>query len=80
MRLKEGIKTGSSQVVFVSDYDDPLKFQAVVRTSRRTPNEPLLPLEKRLSFRLLREKIGSHDIMFSGDTLDLGGHDEREDI
>ena len=30
--------------------------------------------------RLLREKIGSHDIMFSGDTLDLGGHDEREDI
>jgi hypothetical protein len=30
--------------------------------------------------RLLREKIGSHDIMFSGDTLDLGGHDEREDV
>jgi hypothetical protein len=30
--------------------------------------------------RLLREKIGSHDIMFSGDTLDLTGHDEREDV
>ena len=30
--------------------------------------------------RLLRDKIGTHDIMFSGDTLDLGGHDEREDV
>ena len=30
--------------------------------------------------RLLREKIGSHDIMFAGDTLDLAGHDEREDV
>lgn len=30
--------------------------------------------------RLLREKIGSHDIMFSGDTLSLTGHDEREDV
>jgi hypothetical protein len=30
--------------------------------------------------RLLRDRIGAHDIMFSGDTLDLGGHDEREDV
>jgi hypothetical protein len=30
--------------------------------------------------RLLLDKIGAHDIMFAGDTLDLGGHDEREDI
>jgi hypothetical protein len=30
--------------------------------------------------RLLRDKIGAHDIMFAGDTLDLGGHDEREDV
>lgn len=30
--------------------------------------------------RLLRDRIGAHDIMFAGDTLDLGGHDEREDI
>jgi len=30
--------------------------------------------------RLLRDKIGTHDIMFSGDTLDLTGHDEREDV
>ncbi|HEX7088364.1 MAG TPA: hypothetical protein VF198_18540 [Vicinamibacterales bacterium] len=30
--------------------------------------------------RLLRDKIGAHDIMFSGDTLDLGGHDERDDV
>lgn len=30
--------------------------------------------------RVLRDKIGDHDIMFSGDTLDLGGHDEREDV
>lgn len=30
--------------------------------------------------RLLREKIGAHDIMFAGDTLSLAGHDEREDV
>jgi hypothetical protein len=30
--------------------------------------------------RLLRDKIGEHDIMFAGDTLNLGGHDEREDV
>lgn len=30
--------------------------------------------------RVLRDKIVEHDIMFSGDTLDLGGHDEREDV
>jgi len=30
--------------------------------------------------RLLRDKIGTHDIMFAGDTLDLTGHDEREDV
>ena len=30
--------------------------------------------------RLLRDKIGAHDIMFAGESLDLGGHDEREDI
>jgi hypothetical protein len=30
--------------------------------------------------RVLRDKIGDHDIMFSGDTLDLGGHDERDDV
>jgi len=30
--------------------------------------------------RLLRDKIGAHDIMFAGDTLDLAGHDEREDV
>ena len=30
--------------------------------------------------RLLRDKIGAHDIMFAGAALDLGGHDEREDV
>ena len=30
--------------------------------------------------RLLRDKIGAHDIMFAGESLDLGGHDEREDV
>jgi hypothetical protein len=29
--------------------------------------------------RLLRDKIGEHEIHFSGTGLDLGGHDERED-
>jgi hypothetical protein len=30
--------------------------------------------------RLLRDRIASHDIQFAGQALDLGGHDEREDV
>jgi hypothetical protein len=30
--------------------------------------------------RLLRDRIAAHDIHFSGEKLDLGGHDEREDV
>src|SRR5436190_15741396 len=30
--------------------------------------------------RLVRDRIGSHEIMFAGDALDLGGHDERDDV
>jgi hypothetical protein len=30
--------------------------------------------------RLLRDKIAAHDIHFTGKTLDLGWHDERDDV
>ena len=30
--------------------------------------------------RLLRDKIAAHDIHFTGKTLDLGQHDERDDV
>ncbi len=30
--------------------------------------------------RILRDQIAAHEIQFSGETLDLGGHDEREDV
>lgn len=30
--------------------------------------------------RLLRDTIAKHDIQFTGTGLDLGGHDEREDV
>jgi hypothetical protein len=30
--------------------------------------------------RILRDHIAAHDIQFAGQTLDLGGHDEREDV
>ena len=30
--------------------------------------------------RLLRDKIAAHDIQFAGTGLDLGAHDEREDV
>lgn len=30
--------------------------------------------------RILRDHITSHEIHFAGQTLDLGGHDEREDV
>ena len=30
--------------------------------------------------RLLRDKIAAHDIHFTGKTLDLGMHDERDDV
>jgi hypothetical protein len=30
--------------------------------------------------RLLRDKIAAHDIHFTGKTLDLGLHDDRDDV
>ena len=30
--------------------------------------------------RVLRDKIAAHDIHFTGTSLDLGGHDERDDV
>jgi hypothetical protein len=30
--------------------------------------------------RVLRDKIATHDIHFTGKTLDLGSHDERDDV
>ena len=30
--------------------------------------------------RLLRDKISAHDIRYTGKTLDLGVHDERDDV
>ena len=30
--------------------------------------------------RLLRDKIAAHDIHFTGKPLDLGMHDERDDV
>jgi hypothetical protein len=30
--------------------------------------------------RLLRDRIASHEIRYGGTSLDLGGHDEREDV
>jgi hypothetical protein len=30
--------------------------------------------------RLLRDRIGAHEIMFAGKSLDLGAHDERDDV
>ena len=30
--------------------------------------------------RVLRDKIAAHDIHFTGKSLDLGDHDERDDV
>jgi hypothetical protein len=30
--------------------------------------------------RVLRDKIAAHDIHFTGKSLDLGAHDERDDV
>jgi transposase-like protein len=30
--------------------------------------------------RILRDKIAQHEIHYAGETLDLGGHDERRDV
>jgi hypothetical protein len=38
------------------------------------------PMHYGAARRLLRDKITAHDIHFSGTSLDLGGHDEREDV
>jgi hypothetical protein len=53
----------------------------VISRARRLARRLVVPLnlygEAR---RILRDHIASQDIRFAGQTLDLGGHDEREDV
>jgi hypothetical protein len=53
----------------------------VISRARRLARRLVVPMnlygEAR---RILRDHIATHDIQFSRRTLDLGGHDEREDV
>jgi hypothetical protein len=53
----------------------------VISRARRLARRLVVPLDMYgEARRLLRDHIATHDIHFSGQTLDLGGHDEREDV
>lgn len=53
----------------------------VISRLRNLARRLAVPLEQYAAARrLLRDKISGHDIQFAGTGLDLGGHDEREDV
>lgn len=53
----------------------------VISRLRNLARRLSVPLEQYAAARrLLRDKIARHDIQFTGTGLDLGGHDEREDV
>lgn len=52
----------------------------VISRLRRLARRLVVPLEHYgAARRLLRDKIGEHEIQFSGTGLDLGAHDERDE-
>jgi len=53
----------------------------VISRLRNLARRLAVPLDQYAAARrLLRDKIARHDIQFTGTGLDLGGHDEREDV
>ncbi len=53
----------------------------VISRLRNLARRLAVPLEHYAAARrLLRDKISRHDIQFTGAGLDLGGHDERDDV
>ena len=53
----------------------------VISRLRNLARRLAVPLEHYAAARrLLRDRISKHDIQFTGTGLDLGGHDEREDV
>ena len=53
----------------------------VISRLRNLARRLVVPLEHYAAARrLLRDRISKHDIHFTGTGLDLGGHDEREDV
>jgi hypothetical protein len=53
----------------------------VISRLRHLARRLAVPLEQYAAARrLLRDRISKHDIQFTGTGLDLGGHDEREDV
>ncbi len=52
----------------------------VISRARNLARRLAVPLEHYgAARRLLRDKIGEHEIQFAGTGLELGGHDERDD-
>ena len=53
----------------------------VISRLRNLARRLAVPLDQYAAARrLLRDRIAKHDIQFTGTGLDLGGHDEREDV
>jgi hypothetical protein len=61
--------------------DTPEPTLVVLPRMRRLARRLVVPPEYYgAARRLLRDKITGHDIHFTGKALDLGAHDEREDV
>jgi len=59
---------------------DPMTLVVLFR-SRSVARRLTVPLARYAEARrVLRDKIGAHDIHFAGKPLDLGMHDERDDV
>jgi hypothetical protein len=53
----------------------------VISRLRNLARRLAVPLDQYAAARrLLRDKISKHELQFTGTGLDLGGHDEREDV
>ncbi|HSL24028.1 MAG TPA: hypothetical protein VK886_21020 [Vicinamibacterales bacterium] len=53
----------------------------LISRARRLARRLVVPMELYgEARRILRDHIASHNIHFAGQALDLGGHDEREDV
>jgi hypothetical protein len=59
---------------------EPPTLVILLRTTTRARRLVVPSAELGEVGRLLRDKIATHDIHFTGKTLDLGLHDERDDV
>ncbi|MEK6629371.1 MAG: hypothetical protein AABY89_01415 [Acidobacteriota bacterium] len=69
------------QVTGITWHDDPTPTLVVVSGHAKRAGRLTVPAEHYAEARrLLRDRIAAHQLHFQPPLLDLGGHDEREDV